>query len=137
MRVAGDEVMTEARCDKPLSGRVILVTRAREQAEVFARLLEAAGAQVMLVPTIAIEPPASWGPLDAALAEEHDWAVFTSVNGVAMVRRRVEATGQGRASLERSSISASSAGPSGMGSAVTSSHRSTRRRRSVSTSTRR
>ena len=104
MRVAGDEVMTEARGDKPLAGRVVLVTRAREQAGVFAHLLEAAGARVMLVPTIAIEPPDSWAPLDAALAEEHDWVVFTSVNGVAMVRRRVEATGQGRALLERSRL---------------------------------
>lgn len=102
MRVAGSEVMTEARGAKPLSGRVVLVTRAREQAGAFAALLEAAGARVMLVPTIAIEPPVSWVPLDAALAHEYDWVVFTSVNGVAMVRRRVEATGQGRGPLERS-----------------------------------
>ena len=32
--------------------------------------------------------------------------MFTSVNGVAMVRRRVEATGQGRALLERSRLAA-------------------------------
>jgi uroporphyrinogen III methyltransferase/synthase len=98
--------MAEVMDGKPLSGRVVLVTRAREQAGVFAGLLEAAGAQVMLVPTIAIEPPDSWAPLDAALAEEHDWVVFTSVNGVAMVRRRVEATGTGRALLERSRLAA-------------------------------
>jgi uroporphyrinogen III methyltransferase/synthase len=106
MRVSGDQVMAEATGSKPLSGRVVLVTRAREQAGAFAALLEAAGARVMLVPTIAIEPPDSWVPLDAALAEEHDWVVFTSVNGVAMVRRRVEATGQGRAQLERSRLAA-------------------------------
>jgi len=98
--------MAEARGDKPLAGRVVLVTRAREQAGAFAELLEAAGARVMLVPTIAIEPPDSWAPLDAALAEEHQWVVFTSVNGVAMVRRRVEATGRGRALLERSRLAA-------------------------------
>jgi uroporphyrinogen III methyltransferase/synthase len=85
---------------------VVLVTRAREQAGVFAALLEAAGARVMLVPTIAIEPPDSWAPLDAALAVEHDWVVFTSVNGVAMVRRRAEAVGRGRAWLERSRLAA-------------------------------
>lgn len=62
--------MAEASGDKPLSGRVVLVTRTREQAGAFAELLEAAGARVMLVPTIAIEPPDSWGPLDAALGEE-------------------------------------------------------------------
>lgn len=106
MRAAGDQVMAEAMGSKPLSDRVILVTRTREQAGVFAELLEAAGARVMLVPTIAIEPPDSWAPLDAALAEEHDWVVFTSVNGVAMVRRRVEAAGRGRALLERSRLAA-------------------------------
>jgi uroporphyrinogen III methyltransferase/synthase len=98
--------MAEAIEAKPLSGRVVLVTRASDQAAVFAELLEAAGARVMLVPTIAIEPPDSWAPLDAALAEKHDWVVFTSVNGVAMVRRRVEATGQGRALLEGSRLAA-------------------------------
>lgn len=106
MRVASDQAMTEARGDKPLSGRVVLVTRAREQAGAFAELLEAAGARVMLVPTIAIEPPDSWAPLDAALGEAPDWVVFTSVNGVAMVRRRVEATGHGRGVLERSRLAA-------------------------------
>jgi len=106
MRVADDKAMAEVMGGKPLSGRVILVTRAREQAGAFATLLEAAGARVMLVPTIAIEPPDSWAPLDAALVEEHDWVVFTSVNGVAMVRRRVEATGRGRALLERSRLAA-------------------------------
>ena len=106
MRAAGDQVMAEARDGKPLAGRVVLVTRARDQAGAFAGLLEAAGARVMLVPTIAIEPPDSWAPLDAALAEDHQWVVFTSVNGVAMVRRRVEATGRGRALLERSRLAA-------------------------------
>src|SRR5262249_56821237 len=48
----------------PLAGRVIVVTRAREQAGPFAALLEEAGGQVMLVPTISIEPPASWAALD-------------------------------------------------------------------------
>src|SRR5262245_41887364 len=82
---------------RPLAGRVILVTRAREQAGRFATLLEEAGASVMLVPTIAIEPPESWAPLDAALgrAAEYRWAVFTSVNGVEMVRRRLAASGRG------------------------------------------
>jgi uroporphyrinogen III methyltransferase/synthase len=101
MRVTEGEVATEVPADKPLKGRVVLVTRTREQAGVFARLLEAEGARVLLVPTIAIEPPESWAPLDAALAREFDWAVFTSVNGVAMTRGRVEATGHGRDTLAR------------------------------------
>src|SRR5207247_7231797 len=48
---------------RPLTGRVILVTRAREQAGRFARLLEEAGGTVLSVPTIAIEPPDSWESL--------------------------------------------------------------------------
>jgi len=82
---------------RPLAGRVILVTRAREQAGGFASLLEEAGGTVLLVPTIAIEPPESWAPLDAALANagQYRWAIFTSVNGVEMVRRRLALTGGG------------------------------------------
>ena len=93
---------------RPLSGRVILVTRAREQAAAFAVLLEEAGGIVMLVPTIAIEPPASWEPLDAALARatEYQWAVFTSVNGVEMVRRRLAMGGRGSDVLRSCRIAA-------------------------------
>jgi uroporphyrinogen III methyltransferase / synthase len=98
--------MADVREAKPLTGRVVLVTRAREQAGAFAELLEAAGARVLLVPTIAIEPPESWAPLDTALAGTFAWVVFTSVNGVAMVRRRAEATGVGRALLERARLAA-------------------------------
>lgn len=101
MRVTDDQVATEVQLDKPLTGRTVLVTRAREQAGAFAELLEGAGARVLVVPTIAIEPPESWAPLDAALKESFDWVVFTSVNGVAMTRRRVEGGGHGRAMLER------------------------------------
>ncbi len=87
----------EVRSARPLAGRVILITRAREQAGRFADLLEEAGGQVLLVPTIAIEPPESWSPLDEALsqAERFGWAIFTSVNGVEMVRRRLAESGRG------------------------------------------
>lgn len=85
---------------------MVLVTRSREQAGAFADLLEAAGARVLLIPTIAIEPPASWAPLDGALGGDFAWVIFTSVNGVAMVRRRVAATGQGRELVERARLAA-------------------------------
>ena len=54
-------------------------------------LLEAAGAQVMITPTIVIGPPDSWQPVDDALARarEYRWVIFTSVNGVEMVRQRL------------------------------------------------
>lgn len=86
---------------RPLTGKVVVVTRPRSQAQAFAGLLEAAGARVLLVPTIAIEPPASWEPLDHALErlDDYRWAVFTSVNGVEMTRRRLEETGRGADAL--------------------------------------
>ena len=91
----------------PLIGRVIAVTRAREQAGRFAALLEGAGARVLLVPTIYIGPPDSWAPLDAALsAEPYHWALFTSVNGVEMVRRRLQHMGRGAEALASCRIAA-------------------------------
>lgn len=86
---------------RPLTGKVVVVTRPRAQAQAFAGLLEAAGARVLLVPTIAIEPPASWELLDRALErlDDYRWAVFTSVNGVEMTRRRLEEKGRGADAL--------------------------------------
>ena len=70
--------------NRPLSGRRVLVTRAREQsAELVDRLLDL-GAEPIEAPTIRIAPPDDYGPLDAACAAaaSFDWIVFTSVNGV-------------------------------------------------------
>jgi len=80
---------------QPLAGRTIVVTRAAEQAPRFVRLLEDSGARVLQAPTIVIEPPVSWEPLDRALdaAAEFAWVIFTSVNGVAMVDRRLRERG--------------------------------------------
>jgi uroporphyrinogen III methyltransferase/synthase len=76
---------------RPLEGRTIVVTRAAAQAERFIQLLEAAGARVLAAPAIVIGPPPSWEPLDAALDAlgSFTWVIFTSVNGVAMVDRRL------------------------------------------------
>jgi uroporphyrinogen III methyltransferase/synthase len=80
---------------RPLDGRTIVVTRAAAQAQRFTQLLEAAGARVLEAPSILIGPPASWEPLDGALdaLETFTWVIFTSVNGVAMVDRRLSARG--------------------------------------------
>lgn len=69
---------------RPLSGKRIVVTRARAQASDFAAALEALGAEVVQFPTIRIAPPADPEPLRRAVAEaaSYDWIVFTSVNGV-------------------------------------------------------
>jgi uroporphyrinogen III methyltransferase / synthase len=93
---------------RPLEGRTIVVTRARAQAQRFVQLLEAAGARVLQAPTIVIEPPASWEQLDSALAalESFTWVVFTSVNGVAMVDRRLSARGLPWAAIARKRVAA-------------------------------
>jgi uroporphyrinogen III methyltransferase/synthase len=93
---------------RPLDGRTIVVTRAAAQAQRFTQLLEAAGARVLEAPSIAIGPPASWEPLDGALAalDTFAWVIFTSVNGVAMVDRRLSARGVSWAALAARRVAA-------------------------------
>ncbi|HEX8360208.1 MAG TPA: uroporphyrinogen-III C-methyltransferase [Longimicrobium sp.] len=69
---------------RPLSGRRIVVTRARAQASGFAAELEALGAEVIQFPTIRIEAAPDAGALRDAAAGVggFDWVVFTSTNGV-------------------------------------------------------
>lgn len=69
---------------RPLFGRRIVVTRARRQAGKLSRRLERLGAEVIEFPTIEIQPPKNFEPLDEAVRElgAFDWIVFTSVNGV-------------------------------------------------------
>jgi uroporphyrinogen III methyltransferase/synthase len=82
--------------DKPLFGKRILITRAREQASAFAQRLEAAGAEVVEFPAIQIEPPESWKPLDASIGRlrEYQWVVFTSANGVRFFWDRLQRAGR-------------------------------------------
>ena len=93
---------------QPLDGRTIVVTRAAAQARSFVELLRADGARVIEAPTIAIEPPTSWEPLDATLDDlgRYTWVVFTSVNGVAMVDRRLRERGQSWRALAAKQIAA-------------------------------
>jgi uroporphyrinogen III methyltransferase/synthase len=69
---------------RPLSGRRIVVTRARAQASDFAAALEALGAEVVQFPVIRIAPAEDPEPLRQAAAQAgtFDWIVFTSANGV-------------------------------------------------------
>ncbi len=69
---------------RPLFGRRVVVTRARAQAGELSVELEKLGAEVREFPTIEIQPPQDFGPLDGAIQEldSFDWIVFTSVNGV-------------------------------------------------------
>ncbi|HKZ06499.1 MAG TPA: uroporphyrinogen-III synthase [Methylomirabilota bacterium] len=94
--------------ERPLAGKVVVVTRAAPQAGALRDALEAEGARVVLAPTIVIEPPADWTPLDAALgrASDYRWIIFTSVNGVEMVRRRLGERGGGVDVLRGSRVAA-------------------------------
>lgn len=69
---------------RPLFGKSILVTRAREQASLLTRKLEALGARCIEAPAIKIVPPDTYEPLDAAIAQirQYQWLIFTSANGV-------------------------------------------------------
>ena len=69
---------------RPLFGRRVVVTRARAQAGDLSARLEKLGAEVYEFPTIEIQPPEDFGPLDAAIRDldSFGWIVFTSVNGV-------------------------------------------------------
>ncbi|MGH7259704.1 MAG: uroporphyrinogen-III C-methyltransferase [Nitrospiraceae bacterium] len=80
---------------KPLFGKRVLVTRAREQAGGLSKLLAEAGAEPVECPTIQIVPPASWAELDEAIADlrKYQWLVFTSMNGVKPFMERLQRQG--------------------------------------------
>ncbi|MFZ5564873.1 MAG: uroporphyrinogen-III C-methyltransferase [Thermodesulfobacteriota bacterium] len=69
---------------RPLLGKTIVVTRARAQASDFIAALSQLGAACIECPTIRVEPPDDFTPLDMAIDNilTYDWLVFTSVNGV-------------------------------------------------------
>jgi uroporphyrinogen-III synthase len=88
-------VRLQRRMGSGLTGRRIVVTRAREQSAGLARALEAQGAAVVIAPVIRIEPLADLAPLRAALAvlSAYRWVVFTSQNTVHIVFDRLAAWG--------------------------------------------
>ncbi|MGH9421340.1 MAG: uroporphyrinogen-III C-methyltransferase, partial [Thermoanaerobaculia bacterium] len=89
---------------KPLFGKRIVVTRAREQSSELKRLFEESGATVIQFPTIEIAPPESYESLDRAIDERFDWLVFTSVNGVTAFFARLFAKGKDVRSLSGARI---------------------------------
>jgi uroporphyrinogen III methyltransferase / synthase len=70
--------------EKPLTGKRILITRARDQSADFAGRLRTLGAEVIEFPTIEILPPFRWDKLDRSIDQlsSYDWLIFTSANGV-------------------------------------------------------
>ncbi|VBB47149.1 Uroporphyrinogen-III C-methyltransferase [uncultured Desulfatiglans sp.] len=81
---------------RPLFGRKVVVTRAREQASEFLAILRELGAECIEFPTIEVVPPEAWEPLDAAIRslDVYDWLLFTSVNGVRFFLERLAAAGK-------------------------------------------
>lgn len=69
---------------RPLLGKRIVVTRAREQASSLVQTLSGLGADCFEFPTIEVVAADNTQPLKEAIANlsAYDWIVFTSVNGV-------------------------------------------------------
>ncbi len=80
---------------RPLFGRSIVITRAREQASESAALFAELGAHVIQFPTIAIRPMQDDSALTQAVTRlaSYDWVVFTSANGVRFFARKLEELG--------------------------------------------
>lgn len=81
---------------KPLFGKTIVVTRAREQASELVHLLENLGAYCIQFPTIEIVPPDSFRQLDRTILHlrDYDWIIFTSANGVSYFFDRLKVNGK-------------------------------------------
>ncbi len=110
--IVGDVVRLRERLrwfdTRPLFGRRVLVTRAREQASALSDLLREAGAEPVEFPVIRIQPPSDHSALDDALRRQsevsiengklkienpYSWIVFTSANAVRAARERLTALG--------------------------------------------
>lgn len=81
---------------RPLFGKRIVVTRAREQASSFINNLNQLGADCIEFPTIEIVDPESWDALDRAIEvlDSYQWLLFTSKNGVKYFLKRLDALGK-------------------------------------------
>ncbi len=93
---------------RPLAGRRIAVTRAREQAGDLVRELEALGAEVIAAPTIRIARLGDLAALRAALTRvpPYDWIVFTSQNAVQVVCDRLPEWGLAPRDVARAAVAA-------------------------------
>jgi uroporphyrinogen-III synthase len=95
-----------------LDRRTVVVTRGGKAGDDgLVQRLEALGAAVRSLPSIAFAPPADLAPLDAALVSlgGFDWAVFTSTTAVDRTLARLDALGLSREAL--ASLSLAAVGP--------------------------
>ena len=90
-----DILAAQSAINQPLLGWRILITRAGKQAAGLSGPLRERGAEVIEIPTIQINPPRSYKPLDDALKNiaDCDWLILTSVNGVEALFARMEKLG--------------------------------------------
>ncbi|MEI6044158.1 MAG: uroporphyrinogen-III C-methyltransferase [Chloroflexota bacterium] len=81
---------------RPLLGKRIVVTRARDQASAMLDKLIELGADAIEFPVIKILAPSDYAPMDEAIERlsSYEWIVFTSVNGVDYFMRRLKVLGK-------------------------------------------
>ncbi len=93
---------------KPLLGRGVVVTRAREQAGALSARLRELGADVVECPTIRVRALADTTQQNEAVQAlpDCDWLVFTSANGVRFFRERLFALGKDARALAGLKIAA-------------------------------
>ena len=74
-----------------LTGKTVLITRAADQADSFAKIIKERGGTPVIFPTIEIHPPESLEQLDRAIdgLYMYDGVIFTSTNGVKFFFRRL------------------------------------------------
>jgi uroporphyrinogen III methyltransferase/synthase len=91
-----------------LRGRSVVVTRAVEQAAGLTGPLTAAGAEVLVMPVIAVAAPGSWDAADRAIErlDTYDWIILTSTNGVETLDERMRLHGLRVGDLDGSRVAA-------------------------------
>lgn len=72
------------RGNAPLQGKVVLITRAMEQALPFARGVEDKGGSAVIIPLLSFEPSDNMEEINLEIQKlrNYQWLVFTSANGV-------------------------------------------------------
>ena len=92
----------------PLFGKRIVTTRPRTQARELKHTLERLGAEVLVFPTIRIEPTQDLAAVDRAIGSlsDYDWLIFTSINGVGVFFDRMLELGKDARSLAGCKVAA-------------------------------
>ncbi len=94
--------------DRPLHGKRVVVTRAREQASELARRLAALGAEPIELPTIRIEPRIDSKEVRRAVESIHTYALvcLTSPNGVRLLCEAMVEQGRDARALANATVAA-------------------------------